>query len=858
MPATGPKAVARRLASLAARPRTVFALALLVTAATGTLAARLHLRTSLVELLPTRDPAVENLERTRSRMPDLNPLLIGIRSPDRAANLRYAGALTRHLRGLPPGVCALALDDLGELDDFVRANRWLYLPESELVEVRDRLRAVIAKHKNPLLIDLGEDDGQSAEQALESKLKKLGARGGAFETRFPEGHFVRGDYAWVVALPPGGVLSESAGAALIEAVRGFVAVNPPTGFHPQMQVVPAGPVMSTVRNREAVERDVVSVTVACVLVIGLSIGLFFRSLRVLPLVVAPAVLGTLLALAAATLAFGYLNSSTAFLGSIILGNGINAAIILVAEYREQRSRRGWAPAEALALAIERVWRSTLAAAICAAVAYASLMLTSFRGFFQFGLMGAVGSLGSWAATFLVLPALLGRFAAAGWAGRAAPIGLTGLDGVVRRHHGVVLLASLLLTLGAGLGLRHFATAPFEYDFRKLGAPPEASETYHEFEGNLGATFGRWHTPTVLLAERPEQVEPMRQALRRRDDARHPVIGRVVSLADLLPGAPDEQGRKLAVLASIRRLASDPGLDLLDADRRLLLRENIPPAHLRALDARDLPELARRPFTERDGTLGRVLLVYPSERVSMWDGHDLLATAEILQTLTLPDGATIRSSGSPMIFGAMVRSVLHDGPRATALALGAVLLVVSLIVRPARLAGLAALAMLVGVTWMLGGAGAAGVRITFLNFIALPITFGIGIEYAVNMAARLRHGRPAGSVAEPSAAGGSASSAVVLCSWTTIVGYGSLLAARSQALRGFGALAILGELACLLAAVFTLPALLAWRPAWRAWRRAGAAQSSLMVRSTTVPGAAGAPTEGFWSSTSPPERSLSKA
>jgi predicted RND superfamily exporter protein len=223
-----------------------------------------------------------------------------------------------------------------------------------------------------------------------------------------------------------------------------------------------------------------------------------------------------------------------------------------------------------------------------------------------------------------------------------------------------------------------------------------------------------------------------------------------------------------------------------------------------LGAGDLPTLARRPFTERDGTVGRALLVYPAESVSMWNGHDLLATSEILQTLTLDDGAVIRSSGSPMIFGAMLRSVLHDGPRATVLALAAVLLVVFLVVRPFGAALPAALAMLAGVVWMLGAAGLAGVRITFLNFIALPITFGIGVEYAVNVAARLRrHPGPAGAT-------GSTGAAVVLCSWTTIVGYGSLLAARSQALRGFGAMAILGEIACLLAAVLALPAFLAWR------------------------------------------------
>jgi predicted RND superfamily exporter protein len=53
-------------------------------------------------------------------------------------------------------------------------------------------------------------------------------------------------------------------------------------------------------------------------------------------------------------------------------------------------------------------------------------------------------------------------------------------------------------------------------------------------------------------------------------------------------------------------------------------------------------------------------------------------------------------------------------------------------------------------------------------------------------------------------------ALVLCSSTTIIGYGSLLAADNQALGSFGALAILGEFATLIAALTLLPAIAAWR------------------------------------------------
>jgi predicted RND superfamily exporter protein len=814
-----PGRLARGLARLAERPRLVAAVALVAALGAGAAASRLRLRTSLVELLPTRDPAVMSLERTRTRTGDMNLLLVGIRSPDRAANLRYAAALTRYLQTLPPSVCELAASNVRDLGDFFQKNRWLYVPEDHLEEVRDGLRKAILKKKNPLFIDMDAEENGDPIKTIVARLESDGARVGALDRRFPGGDFVHGDFAWVAALPPGGLLVENAGEGLLKAVRAFVAANPPATFHPAMQVMPAGPVMATLRNREAVEHDIVAVTFACIVIIGLSIGLYFRSLRALPLVVAPALLGTLVAFAAAELGFGYLNSSTAFLGSIILGNGINYAIVLLAAFRERR-RAGDEPLPAIERALEQVWRSTLAASLAAAAAYASLGLTGFRGFSQFGVMGAVGSVACWAATFLVLPALLRRFGGATPA-RASREREGVLPALVARRPGALLAGALGLTAVAVLGLGHFAHDPFEYDFRKLSTSDEGDPQRRQFEGGVQEVFGRWHTPNVLLADRPEQVEEMRAAIRAQDDAAHPHVGQIVSVWDVLPGAPDVQARKLALLRDIRKLARDPGIATLDADTQRRIRENLPPADLAALVPHDLPPFVRRPFTELDGTVGRVLLVYHAEGTSsLWDGHELQAFAGVLQHLHLADGTSIDSSGPPMVFGAMVRSILHDGPRASLLALLAVVVLVGLVIRPAGAAALAVGTMLVGVAWMIGGAGVAGVRVTFLNFIALPITFGIGVEYAVNVAARLRAEPDAGAAVR------STGSAVALCSWTTIVGYGSLLAAQSQALRGFGALAILGEVSCLLAAVVALPAFVSWR-------RRRAAPSVLVGETTPV-------------------------
>jgi predicted RND superfamily exporter protein len=53
-------------------------------------------------------------------------------------------------------------------------------------------------------------------------------------------------------------------------------------------------------------------------------------------------------------------------------------------------------------------------------------------------------------------------------------------------------------------------------------------------------------------------------------------------------------------------------------------------------------------------------------------------------------------------------------------------------------------------------------------------------------------------------------AVTLCSATTIIGYATLVTADSMAIQSFGLTAVIGELTCLSAALFALPAVLAWR------------------------------------------------
>jgi len=795
---------------VARRSAAILTVAVAVFVGAAALASGLELRTAFHELLPSQDPGVVALMRTQNRIPDLSLLLIGVRSPDKAANLRYAEALTQKLRALPPSVITLATYEVKDLKAFFEHNKWLYVSEVDLETIRDRLRREITKRKNPLLVDLSDDD--ESVEGMRDRLTKKDLLGG----RFRDGVFSEADGTslWIAALPPGGIFGEHTGAELYQAALKLVAETDPKPFQPEMTVAVMGPVATAVIARQAVERDILWVTISCAAVVALSILLYFRRVRSVPLIDIPAVMGTVMAFAVAKLAFGYVNSSTAFLGSIILGNGINYAIILLARYQEERSS-GVAATEALERAVGGVATGTGVAAICASAAYATLTLTSFRGFFQFGVMGACGVLFCWLATFTVMPALFFRLdRRAPVVAGGAPASLAVVARLVARRPRPILVISALVTALSAYGLLHFTRAPFEYDFRKLNVRTAHNSQNDRFTQDQDRLFGRWPQPYIVLADRPEDVEPIRAAIRKQDEAfpGPPLIGQIVTLHDVLPGLPEAQQRKLALVAQIRKLVHDPALESVSEEDRKKIQSIDPPEDLRVVSIDDLPPLARRPFTERDGTVGKVVLVYFVEfGISVWNGKDLMRIASVLQEIHLPDGRTLQTSGSAVVFSAMIRSILRDGKIATVASLVVVVLLAFLFMRPMRAAAMAISSLLVGVLWMIGAAGWAEVKITFLNFIALPITFGIGAEYALNVVSRYQQGK------DMVQAVSSTGSAVALCSWTTIVGYGSLLAARNRALQGFGAMAILGEVACLTAAIIALPALVLW--VWQRRQRA---------------------------------------
>jgi predicted RND superfamily exporter protein len=820
------KKLVERVVDLAGRrPCEVLLAALLVLAASWSYASRLELRSDFLELLPRDSPGFKAFEHQLGRTGGGATLLVIVESPDRKANERFVDDLSVKL-----GELAARRSDLvsyvetgtKEVRAFFDDHRALYADLADLEAVDRTLDHEIAL-RSGLVADL-EDDGPRGAPApalgVDAYRERWKARAREHDD-FPSGYFATpdGTMMGVRIVTPGTGMGDRGGDALLTTVGAIVRELDPRRYGPAVNVGFAGDIPNAIAEKDSLVSDAAWATgIAFLLLLG-GVVFFFRSPWCLAIIFLPALIGVGCAYSFAMRTYGYVNTSGAFLGAIILGNGINYPIVLLSRYREFRAR-GQAPDVARRGAVWNAFRAELVGALVGSIAYGSLVVTRFRGFSQFGLIGFVGMLLVWLSMIPCVPAMLvlmerlqarlppalrdppARIEGDGSRGRVTRI----LALATERRPWTFLVVATIVGVGAAARLPAYLQDPWEYDFDKLGSRGTKHGGAGEWSNKAERVFGgKMNVAGArMLADSPLQVPLLKRQILANDakDPKGRLIADVATVADLMPGSPEEQARKLDVLRRIRERLTPAVLASLPVDERARVLELEPPERLAAVTPESLPALLRRRFAENDGTVGTVFYVKFRNDVSLSDGYNMLRIARSTDNVVLPDGTTVATASRSTIFAEMIRSMERDGPLATAASFAGVVLVV--LVATGNLRGaFAVLAALVwGVLLTVGGAALGGSKLNFLNFIALPITFGIGCEYPFNIydRARLLRGDVTSAVKR---SGG----AVALCSYTTIIGYSSLLFADNQALQSFGRLAMSGELACLCGALLVLPAIL---------------------------------------------------
>lgn len=823
-----------KLTDLQTRRSWMFLLFAVVTTAlaVGYTGLRLEILAGFENLLPETRPSVQELNRVAAKTSGVSMMFV-VLSTKKGVDPPPTEALRKAADAIVPKVREVGAPWVGSAESGVHGAVEFLAPRAGLFADRTKLEQLAgeidARYKFEVRKATGGDLGVEDEPPPISgdRVRKiLGLDEEITEDRYPGGYYQSQDGRHVVVAIRSKIHGSdlAKGKEAIARVEKAVADANVASFSPDIEIGYTGDLVTAIDEYQAINDDLRDVgLLGAFLIVGVVL-LYYLRIRTLFAMCLTMSVGVAWTFGLTTATIGHLNLATGFLFTIVAGNGINSGIIFMARYLECR-RHGDSLARAIRIAHEETWLPTLTAACAASASFGSLLVTEFRGFRDFGLIGGAGMIICWVATYLTLPAILAateRFAPIGiakpgettWFAKlryytqgGVAFGKPFATLVMWSPKWVATLGIVSALAGFGAMVWYVRSDPLEYDLKNLrtdvskrAARVALSELADQITGHVGADG------MAIVVDRVEQVPQLQKALRARRDAAPDGQKPFKDVHALQDFVPSEQAEKIPSLLLIKDR-------VLRAQKRGLIPEAdwkriepmVPPDELKPFGMQDLPEEVARAFTETDGTRGRIVYISPTDPVLVDDAHYLFRWADSFRETKLEDGSVILGSGRAVIYADIWAAVLSDIPPAITVSLLLTCLVVAIAFRFGRPALAVIGALLVGIAWFAGSAVILGLKLNFLNFIALPLTFGIGVDYAVNITERYVNEGAGGALRAVRETGG----AVVLCSLTTALGYVALVGSTNFAVRSLGVAAVIGEVCCLLAAVLVLPAVLTW-------------------------------------------------
>src|SRR5215831_2535451 len=554
----------------------------------------------------------------------------------------------------------------------------------------------------------------------------------------------------------------------------------------------------------------------------------------------------------ATLTVGHLNILSVSFAPILIGLADNLGIHLAARYSEERAA-GHDFRTAMEIAARQTGPGIVTAGVSVILAFYAVMLANFPGLAELGFIAGSGELFCMVASFIVLPALFAvsqrylRTRATAWQaqehrtwsglGRFPRLTLAGL--------GVLTLVGLLVS----------PLPKFDYNLLHLQAKGTESVAW---ENRLLEESDRSSWYALSTADSLAELQR-----KKAQFAALPVVDRVESLASMLPPNQEERLALLAELApvvdsisatwenvepidveeigntleKIRFKLQQPPTDwdptkrpseealtaartaliavqerlktmppatasqALDAFQRglmadfaakwTLLQHNVHPKGPVTLD--DVPSYLRERFV---GQSGRYLLQIFA-RDNIWEREPMRTFVNQLQTVDAD------VTGPPIVAFYSIRNMQQGYVRGGVYAMLTIVGLTFLHFRRLKPTLLALLPLGIAAFWMLPLMTLFGVSMNIANLIVIPLFMGMSIDNGIHLLDRALE-PPRTAAQRPTQSTGRA---VVLATFTTILGFGSLMVARHAGIFSFGFLCALSVSCNLLAAFTILPLLL---------------------------------------------------
>ncbi len=834
--------------------RRVFAVfGLLVLVSIG-LTARLRFDTDMLRLLPRKDPAIKAYVDALEQFGTGSLLLIAVKIPEGAVldpYLSYADALGAEVAKAPEiQRIEFKLGNPEELLTTFFPKAVLFLDDAGRQALAAKLSdRAIADRAVELRRRLGTPQGAAMKELF--KLDPLGlsdvflgrmeSSRGALNVDWTSGYYLSKDHRLLLLLaepkrPPQDVKFSqrmvanvreriaAAGAAWPGIVGGGSEGGADAQAPPRPETALGGPYLTTVGDATLIGFDMMVNIATSALGVLLLFLFAFRRPSALLYAFVPLLTGLILTFGFAKIAIGSLSSATSVVAALLIGLGIDFVIVNYGRFVEER-RRGASFEEALGKMNALSGRAVLTGAVTTAATFYAFTTTDFIGLREMGLLTGTGILLCVASVLWLLPALLAwreeRHAKLATEPNLyiQSFGTSRLMAASMRHPRAALGLGLVVTLIAIWSARVVTFDESMKTMRPRGNP--ATATTDEIGKRFGSGFdsmsvilhGDTLEETLALADRTSAVA---QGLVERG-----VLNSASGVGSLIPPL-ERQRRILAWLAAgrsgpldlarirasfeasaqksgLRPESFEPGFALLD--QAISLSRPIGVDDFRS--SRQTELLLDR-FLARDGK-GWVSAVYLFPPQNRWRRE---APPDVVTAIAkLGPKATL--TGVNVINHRVRTMVLSDAWVAGILGYLVVFLIVWIDFKSLRYAALALVPLSIGIVWMVGGMGAFGIQMNFINIFVTTMIIGIGVDYGVYVIHRYRE-TSSQPWAERERGMTETGGAVAVAALSTIVGFGSIGFSHYPGLKTVGFVAILGALSTCLITITLLPAFLSWR------------------------------------------------
>lgn len=813
-----------------ARPGKVAVVVLLIAAASGGIVARIPIRTNLLDVLPDGNPTIRAFRGFLDDfgMTDSLVLVVSSRGKSPERLIQAVETIGEELAASPM-VASVDYNLVRSGGRFVGEHFPAYLDPGGVARLSERLspegiRRQVRRNREALLSPLASpleagwisgDPLNLREIVRESLLRR--APKGSFD--LSTGYYM--DAGRTVALlmvrPKGSSKDTAFVARLYREVAGIAAkVSDGSGTDDGIKVGFAGEYASVAEATDVIWRDmVVSFLSSFVLVLALVYAAYRPPAAILCVFVL-----TLLAAVSWTLLFAYLlygglNIVTSIVAAMLIGLYVDYMILTYHRFHAE-IREGRSPLQALETTFSETGKALVSSSATTSIAFLSVVVTSFRGLHQLGVVAGFGVLFCLLSTFLVMGSLLSWLAKVSparlEAGRPGGLPTGWAERLVAGKSGTVVAVFTVLLFLAILGSSRIR---FDAGIEAIG--PRDSKT-ERVQRVIEEKFGRKGEPLFLVArtDGDRRLAADFDALELRGEGwrRAGLVETVASPGMLVP-PPRLQREARRLLANAGLPGRYDGAGLERAIRREMEAQGMVPGDgLKAYAAGiadalagkgvvDLHDFARsgdpRAAYFFNGTRNAIAahLTPPGGR---WGKGALAAMKEDVRVM----GPDFALTGPLLIFEEIRSSIVRESSLATLIAFAVNWLIVALHFRRLRDAILVMIPVTAGALLTVGAMGAIGIPFNFFNVVGIAFIFGFGVDYGIYIM-QSRAERPTGGAAEALRRSGGC---IVLCAVTTLASFGSLILSHYRGLASIGAVLCLGTVFCLLSTVLFLPSLIA--------------------------------------------------